>query len=656
MEQRVQDISQKNSNMSYNLELLDKAISKYKLVKPSNILDVIEMHNIKKMIDDNCRLTKSSNEKVEELKDGIKGYNSIIIQFFQSTNFNSLTDSYNSLEWSDKLSFWDIIDQFNLYNVATEDFINKVTKADNNNLRAILYYKNLIEKNKNLIRNLLIDNEFSAIFLVNKYIARLYNPTDRDMFLPSNLTIEDKEHIINNYLDSKNPKLNIVRLICQNKNDKNLLFLSPLTKVKAYKLAKKLNEDLMIDPHTAITKQLFCIRFCHKKSKEPLSFITEENCPTLIYNANYIKSCNNLELIANFKNLFGWINNDFLVDLINKDNEVSSIESIAFVRSKNTYPTYANFINKNRLSYNQLQGYEFVLSGMKSSIEQELKTFYEKQLVKDFNYPSLDLNFPNLTDNYLSKCRVLFPELDSIVKQYETFVKYNKISSDIIKFSEPIKITEGISLLTNKYYEINDDHNELQNILWYMFASNSHLYYVKPYEKSNYNCLYDLLNNETVYYENYENFQKPNLDLLIEQKIINKDEKGIISLETKELSKVLKSLWIYKACAYWHCSENEKKVLDQMYEKKWLVKSEYLLTTEERKYFSYYLDNKLYTNGPAYRNHYAHGSLAVGNEENHKVAYFVFLRLLAIIILKIWDDLLSAQEAFYHYIKYNQQH
>jgi len=218
-----------------------------------------------------------------------------------------------------------------------------------------------------------------------------------------------------------------------------------------------------------------------------------------------------------------------------------------------------------------------------------------------------------------------------------------------------IKITEGISLLTNKYYEINDVQNELQNILWYMFASNSPLYYVKPYENSNYNCLYDLLNNETVSYENYENFQKPYLDLLIEQKIINKDEKGIISLASEELSKVLKSLWIYKACAYWHYSEDGRIILDKMYEKKWLVKSKKLLTTEECKYFSFYLDNKLYTNGPAYRNHYAHGSLAAGHEENHKVAYFVFLRLLAIIILKIWDDLWSAKEAFYHYIRYNQQ-
>lgn len=58
MEQRVQYIYQKDSSMIYNLELLNKAITKYKLAGPSNILDVIEMHNIKKLIDNNCRLTK----------------------------------------------------------------------------------------------------------------------------------------------------------------------------------------------------------------------------------------------------------------------------------------------------------------------------------------------------------------------------------------------------------------------------------------------------------------------------------------------------------------------------------------------------------------------------------------------------------------------
>ena len=52
-------VEQRNGQIqNVSLELLNKAITKYKLAGPSNILDVIEMHNIKKLIDNNCRLTK----------------------------------------------------------------------------------------------------------------------------------------------------------------------------------------------------------------------------------------------------------------------------------------------------------------------------------------------------------------------------------------------------------------------------------------------------------------------------------------------------------------------------------------------------------------------------------------------------------------------
>ena len=84
---------------------------------------------------------------------------------------------------------------------------------------------------------------------------------------------------------------------------------------------------------------------------------------------------------------------------------------------------------------------------MQTSVEQELKKFYEVHLKDKYNYPSLVLNFPNVTDSWLNKCRVLLPELDSVVKQYNTYVEYDEVDIDIIKYSKPLKVTEGKSLL-----------------------------------------------------------------------------------------------------------------------------------------------------------------------------------------------------------------
>jgi hypothetical protein len=48
----------------------------------------------------------------------------------------------------------------------------------------------------------------------------------------------------------------------------------------------------------------------------------------------------------------------------------------------------------------------------------------------------------------------------------------------------------------------------------------------------------------------------------------------------------------------------------------------------------------------AYRNHYMHGSTPpVDDEKEHQIAYITFLRLLAILLLKIEDDLWLARRA-----------
>ena len=72
------------------------------------------------------------------------------------------------------------------------------------------------------------------------------------------------------------------------------------------------------------------------------------------------------------------------------------------------------------------------------------------------------------------------------------------------------------------------------------------------------------------------------------------------------------------------------KYLDEMLNKGWLIKSDNLLTKEEKRYFSYYMDNGEFTNGHAYRNLYAHGCIISEDDTNkHHIAYLViFLRLL----------------------------
>ena len=633
-------------SIGYNLVLAEKAIIKYQNATPSNINDVIELYHIKKLLDNNCRLTAWDDDYLNQLKVQVKDYNGIIAKFFKAISVEQIEVIYESIEWGYRQTFWDIIDQFKMFNIISADVLKRIAQENANDFRTILKCGFIVEKFKGIIRDILLSKSDSAHIIIDKYIARHNSPSDRELFLPSNLTMEDKEYIISRYLESDSPNLNYVRLICQNKDEQKNLILSPLIKVKANKLAEKLNDELMNDERTVIVEQKVGIEFSNIEGIKPCSFKMENDIPKYTYSVRFIKQCDNVQLIANSCYLFNWMNRHFLLELINKNSEVDVLESIAFDMSKNAYPAFNYFLTKNRISLCQLCGYNDILTGMQTSVEQELKKNYEAHLKGKYNYPSLVLNFPNVTDSWLNKCRVLLPELDSVVKQYNTYVEYDEVDIDIIKCSKPLKVNEGKSLLVNKYFEINKDNIDISRVLYNMFASGAMLNYVEPYKDKHYHCLYDLLSNEnSVSYNNYEDDQKHEIDFLVNQNILKKDDNGLL-LFNIEQTIALQSLWEYHACAYWHYNTEGRNALDEMFTKGWVVKKDNLLTTEERKYFSYCLDNSEFTNGLAYRNHYAHGSTPPKDNENiHQTAYFTILKLLTILILKIEDDLWSASKA-----------
>ena len=81
-------------------------------------------------------------------------------------------------------------------------------------------------------------------------------------------------------------------------------------------------------------------------------------------------------------------------------------------------------------------------------------------------------------------------------------------------------------------------------------------------------------------------------------------------------------------------------MLDKWKEEDLLEIDDHLLCKSERNLFSYYLNNNKYTNGPAIRNQYAHGTIPVGDDvQVHAKNYYLLLMLLILLLLKIEDEL-----------------
>lgn len=617
---------------------------------PSDLSGIIELWHIKRMIEDGCRLKEWTDKEYNARKDSVSGYSNIITKFFNSLNPKMIKSEFELLDWPYKKTFWEIIDSYSLHKLIEPEILHEILKENIGCVRDILECKGIVEKFKNVIREILLSDASSAHIILDKYEVKQEMNEKKELFLPSNLTLDDKEQILINYLQSEEPNLNYVRLIIQIKDDKKEIVLSPKTRLLAERLAKKLNDELVNNPKAATTHWLEGVQFIDKEEIKPADFKFDKDGNLIYtYSIPYVRNCDNRNRVGNCISLFGWLNEHFLLDLINKITETNPIELFLIDKGQHSYPSYTDFMNRNNLAIHQLCAYEEVLKKIDSSFELELKQFYEHYLKEAYCYPSLPINFPNINDFSLNKCRVLCPELDSIAKQYNIFIETDEIDTDLIRFSKPLKIEDVKSLLSSKYYEIAENNNEILTVLRDLFGSfNSLLYYVKPFEDKNYSSLVELLEKENnVLYSNYEDFQKPHLDFLIKHGFIDVNPDGHLYIVNPSAINVLKSLWEYGVCSYWHYNETERKILDEMFEKGWLVKDDYLLSKPERDYFSYYLDNRTFTNGPAYRNHYSHGSTSPVNDENeHSIAYLTFLRLLAILLLKIEDDLWLANRVF----------
>lgn len=648
MKDRVCYYSKDDLFAGHYLEMAEKRIQEVDKGDVPTVLEgIIELWHIKRMMDDGCRLLEWTDEYYNTLKQSTSKYNNIIAKFFNGLDPQMLKSEFGRLEWTYQKTFWEIIDAYKLYKLIEPEILREILKENINYVREVLECQGIVENFKSVIREILLSNVKSAHIILDKYVAKQDLHRDVEIHLPSNLTLEDKEQILINYLQNDNPNINYVRLITQIKDDKNKIKISPKTRLLANRLEKKLNEELLNDPRTVKKRWTLGVQFIDEEGIAPVEYRMDEmGVLFYTYSIPYIRKCDNIRRVVNCISLFEWLNKHFLINLINKRTEVDTIESLLIDKGRESYPSYMKFNNKNDLSLYQLYAYEGALKKVGSSFENELKQFYECHLKEEYDYPSLPINLPSVDDSALNKCRILCPELDAVIKQYNIFVNEDEIDKDLIRLSKPLKVEEGKSLLVNKYYEISEGNKEIQNVLWGMLGDGkSLLSHVDPFKEKHYHSLIELLEKESnVKYSNYADYQKPPIDFLIQRGIIGVNTDGCLYVVNQSTINVLRSLWEYGVCSYWHYNDEERRILDDMLAKGWLVKDNHLLSKPERDYFSYYLDNAKFTNGMAYRNHYMHGSTPPVDDENkHSVAYLTFLKLFAIILLKIEDDLWLAR-------------
>lgn len=633
---RVVFYSKYDSAWAHNLiraeKLLDNEIKDDKL----DLNDLLEFHHIKLYFDHNFYLDSWDETSKNKYKGLIDQKFEIARIFFLTISDENIIDYINLLEYRYKESFWDLIEYFQVFKkISTEVFVIVLNKFDWH-IRYILALKNTMRHYDNDIREFLMDYKDTAQLLMSKLEEKHRYDSEPRYLFPNSLTLSDKEKIIEKYLDREDANLNYVNLILKSKDSKELK-LSPKIRLKAKKKATELNEEILKHGHSWKVGVEVAIS---KDQIEAVKYSSDTNTLKVCYSEQYFNQQENtLELFHVFSQVFDYIDRDGLITLVSKTAELDVLETI-FMESKNEYKKGDTFFRKDCLSQLQLIIFDDYLSRRDTSIEQTIDGY-----LNDFLRPNLDIvqlrfSFPSKSASYIEKIRTLAPELDSLLKQYQLFVNDNEIDFELLELdSTPLRFSEISSLNSKKYaYAKGELFTKLKYIF---FSSQSLMGFVKPHE-SKYENLYALLTNEKVKFYDFENYQRDVINDMVSEQYLYIDPDNYVRIKKDIFLLIIAELNQNEVISYWNHEIFIREVIDKMVENGILYFQQTLFTIHEQKYLNFYLNKKEFTNGLDLRNKYLHGTNSVVEKEQ-KFDYYILLRIIILVFLKMEDDLVIAK-------------
>lgn len=632
---RVHFYSPYDLSIQMYIDRMVEVVKSYEEGKLSDgINDYLEMYHIMQFVEHGRYPSDWDDDHIS----GVKQYKGKIAAYFSQLKPEELPALYAEAERGYQSTIWQIIDSFKIKGLITEPVLREILAEHSWKLKDLLKFSWIVERNNALLAELLKENEHTAEWLLEEYVEDDRLDNRKKLYFPKLLTGQDKDAIIRNYVISDTANLNYVRLVLAAKRSVDFP-LHPLT-IKAARIKEQ-----------ALNEAIFAMGAVHVASygvaltEEPNApvkerKVDEEGRTMFVYNKKLIDECQDATIIYYCGQVFEFTEEYGFITLISKDAETHAIEKVTGLHARNTYDLDMVFRMRENMSYLQMQALESALLATDRSIEGVIKVFYEDFLKAEYGYEGLSLTLPNYDDSLILKIRSLAIEMDAVAHQYDCYVNYGSIDKDIVELTTPQKITETKSLLSHRYCVLNRDNTEVWYLIYLFFGSQSMLFFVEPCKDAHFGNYYELLESGIeVKYEDYENYQRPDIDILLEKGYLLKDEKGILRCVKMHEVRLLKHLYEYGACSYWGYSKEERMILDDMVSKGWISFDNHLLSPAERDYFSYYLNNEKFTNGPAIRNNYAHGTTPSYSEEKHKKNYLQLLVLFILLLLKISEDL-----------------
>lgn len=631
--ERIVFYSKEDWATNHNLIKIEKLLNNLNSEQSFTLNDLLEFYNIKLHFNNDLFLPKWSKSDKEKYSQIIEKKWETLKNRFLEINDQNIQAILKAVEYNYKNNFWELMNKLSIYKKISHLTFSELLENFSSQINYVLQQKNIVQKFNKVIRDFLLSYKRSAEILLSQFEEKKSNKKSPKYYFPECLSLADKEIIINTYLDCNDSNLNYIRLV-EKSIDSNELKLSDKTRYKARKKAEEQNKEILEKGH------IWSIRVQGGLSKEqdkPVIFKNENGLIEAIYSEKYLDGIESqVDLFKAFSYLFNYTDETSLIYLVSKSSELDVMERVMGLKSKNEYEIGEVFIRKEMLSTLQLHLIENYLKRKDSGIEQLINSFIShlNQLLEP-NKLMFQVRISESSE--LDKILTLLPSFDFLLKQYKNLADDGNIDIELLQASSKLIGFSQITSLNKIKYVYSKDKLILQ-LKHIFFSDQSHMYYTETYGTKHTN-LFDLLTNETVNIEDFANYQKDTIQSLVNEGYLKINKENNVEIDKITFLYIIRELHRNESLNYWNYPKFVRDEIDLQIEDKKLFVENTLLSKEEVKYFNFYLNQKLYTNGYDLRNKYMHGT-NTQSEKKHKNDYYLILKIIILTLLKIEDDII----------------
>lgn len=612
------------------LERAEKVLEEYERgAQCSDINSALELYNIQKLFQISAKLPDWSEEYFRQLTQKATGHTSTIGAFWKTVEDKDFIETYKNTEKLYRDNFWEEFERHKTYRRVSKETFRFFLKTQKPLITYILRQKEVVREYGKQLAEYMLDDPQSAELLLDYYLGLDKAPC----FLPNELSAEQKVQILEKYISSDDCNMNYLQSLLNGRITNNKEFpVTPRLKQRAQKRLDAFWKN-HFETHQGVETSVGveftpdCPVEAGCLSRKGTDLCAQYNTSWFLENLDYPT------LLNNFIYLFGYVDFQFRSEFPAISSEMSEMEKNIGIRGPKEYRYGCAFEQRSLLFSAQLVVYANFLKRQGIAIEDVFQWFFETYLKEEFGVENFSFPVCSPEASILEKAKMMATEIERVFKQYKLYCEDGKIDHELLELETcSEKIDRIPSLRGNKYIYTTGDESATAQFL--LFSNQSVLGMVESCGHE-YETLYELLRKETVRLEDFADFQKRDLQWLIQRNLLATDPIGAIIPARKKV-RLLKDLYDKGVIVNGYYSDCNA-ALEELQRQGFIRCESSLFSVPEQQYLNFMLNQAEYSNGHQLRNKYVHGSYPL-DETKQQQDYTELLKIMVLIIIKINEE------------------